>query len=149
MIQKPPIMSHNPTPAIFRDEDSEKHKEETNELKLQIEKLTEEYKKSKCDMEISKKKMQAKEKQMKQRENELNTKEAEQKEMSEQNILLKAYVGKLETAHKDIEKQNQLLKLQLLSTHDTNGQENQPQKSRHHTDYTAPPNGATTDQMTT
>ena len=70
----------------------------------------------KADLETNRKKWLTREKQLKARESAIITREANQNERDEQIVLLKTHVHKMECKINDLEEQNKLLKLKLLTS---------------------------------
>jgi chromosome segregation ATPase len=94
---------------------------EANRLQNELETTRHELETTRHESEAARKKMQTKERQLKQRETAVNAKDAEQKERNEQNILLKTHVIKLEQTINNLEEQNKLLKLKLLTSEELRG----------------------------
>ena len=108
--------------------DNNRMQQELDELRSQHENLKKEVETKKTDLDNTKKKLQAKERLLKQREAGVATREAELSELGDQNTLLKTHINELELSANDLQEQNRLLKLKLLSSEDVRkGQQAIPQ----------------------
>ena len=118
--QTPSLTPHQPSTAVLSPDRTELEMEVVR-LHDIISQMKNDHMKLKTENDQIKKKTNEKEKQLKAREHAVTSREVNQNERDQQLQLLKTHCQKLELTINDLEEQNKLLKLKLLTSEDIAG----------------------------